>query len=130
MILCCAGSRDLVHADHCVIMAQAIERWIARNGPVTRVLSGGCRGGDALGECWAETTDTPWHLYKADWVLHGNGAGPRRNQRMIDDADGLVVVRFADSRGSADVLRRAVAKFGVGSGKIEDVVIGRCANAR
>jgi hypothetical protein len=133
VILCCAGSRDLIHADHCVLMAQAIERWIARNGTPTLIMHGDCRdregnliGGDAFGEHYALTAGIHFARVPAWWKRHGNGAGPRRNAPMISVANGLCVVRYPDSRGSADVLRRAVAKWGEGSGLIEDVVIGRC----
>jgi hypothetical protein len=64
-----AGSRDLIHNQHCVIVAQAIERWIAENGSVGRVLCGDCRGADAFGRHWADTVGVPVDRYRPD-VLH------------------------------------------------------------
>lgn len=116
-----AGSRDLIHNQHCVLVAHAIQAWIADNGSVGRVLCGDCRGADAFGRHWAETAGVPVDRYRPDWDKHGKAAGPFRNAAMIRDADGLVVVRFQDSRGSADVLRRAQAK-GI---PIVDVILER-----
>lgn len=116
-----AGARDLVHDQHCVVVAQAVERWIAENGSVGRVLCGDCRGADAFGRHWANTVGVPVDRYAPDWDRYGKAAGPYRNAAMVRDADGLVVVRFPDSRGSADVLRRAQAK-GI---PIVDVVLER-----
>jgi hypothetical protein len=50
-----AGSRDLIHNQHCVVVANAIQQWISEHGPVTRVLCGDCRGADTFGRHWAET---------------------------------------------------------------------------
>lgn len=68
----------------------------------------------------AEKAGIPVERYEADWS-RGPKAGPERNMNMIAVSDGLVVCRFADSRGSADVHERAVKK-GI---PIVDVVLER-----
>lgn len=52
--------------------------------------------------------------FRADWKLHGEGAGPRRNQRMLNEGQPELVLAFvnkplAESRGTADMVRRAKA---------------------
>lgn len=116
-VLVVAGSRDLKDKDY-PLVAEAIDRWrVEHHGvhhPATNpltILEGGCRGADALAwtYCWFRT-ELRHERACADWKAHGKAAGPIRNQAMIDHADGLVVVRFRRSRGSADILRRAQAK--------------------
>lgn len=98
------GSRELVCKYHCVIVAEAAERFVSAHWRPDVVLSGACRGGDEMGEHWARVSEIPVERYPANW------AGPQRNQLMVDLADGLVVVRGRGSRGSADVLNRAQRK--------------------
>lgn len=117
-----AGSRDLTDA-HYPIVRDAIDRWCAALAwPANlRIVEGGARGADALAAFYCQARRVPHLRIHASWAEHGKAAGPKRNQRMIDMADGLVVVRYPDSRGSADVLRRARAA-GI---PIEDVVLER-----
>lgn len=108
LIVC--GSRNLVCDRHCVIVANAIERFIARYWQPDLVISGAQRGADTMGEHWAQAAGVRVERYPAQWELYGASAGPKRNAQMVRIADGLVVVRFPSSRGSADVLRKALAK--------------------
>jgi hypothetical protein len=121
-----AGSRDLDHMEHDHVIAEAMSRWLREHGQCTpleqvTVLCGECRGADAIGSAIAQASGMPVQSCPADWKTHGRSAGPHRNQHMVDEADGLVVVRYPDSRGSADVLRRAQAK-GI---PVVDVVLER-----
>lgn len=108
LTLVVAGSRDLGDGAYAHVSA-AIDRWCAEhaNGKEVRIVEGGARGADRLAAQYARVRMVPHRQVRALWHVHGRGAGPIRNQQMIDEADGLVVVRFPDSRGSADVLRRA-----------------------
>jgi len=76
--------------------------------PVTMVVQGGARGADLLGRTWAERRLIPFSEYPADWNRHGKGAGPRRNQQMLDDGKPDLVVAFYGGVGTADMVRRAI----------------------
>ena len=89
---------------------------------IDAVLSGCADGVDLTGELWADVEHIPVERYPADWDAHGKAAGPRRNQAMVDAATHILVVRYPDSRGSADVLRRAKA---AGLTVVADVVLER-----
>lgn len=67
--------------------------------PVTMVIQGGARGADLLGRTWAERRLIPFAEYPADWNRHGKGAGPRRNQQMLDDGKPDLVVAFPRANG-------------------------------
>ena len=57
-----------------------------------KVISGGCRGPDLLGEKWAkEDAYVPIQRFDADWLKYGKKAGPIRNQEMADNADMCIV---------------------------------------
>lgn len=74
---------------------------------IDAILSGCARGIDLAGELWAFAQGIPVERYQADWAARGKAAGPMRNQAMVDAATHILVIRYPDSRGSADVLRRA-----------------------
>lgn len=103
-----AGSRDirLKLSDISRYIDEAAEndwRW----EQISLVLSGGCKGVDEDGAAWACAAGIPVKKFIADWDAYGRAAGPIRNGRMVRNADALLVIRHADSRGSADVLMRA-----------------------
>ena len=84
----------------------------------THIVCGGCHdensgedaiGADMLAAHLALKAGVKIDLVPADWS-QGKSGGPRRNQAMVDVADGLVCVRYPHSRGSADVVRRAETK--------------------
>lgn len=99
-----AGSRTI--EDY-----EAVSAAIESSGfKITEVVSGACPTGvDQLGEEWAgnQDADIPIRRFPADWKLHGNSAGVKRNGVMALYADALILVWDGQSPGSADMLRRA-----------------------
>lgn len=49
----------------------------------------------------------PIESYPADWKRDGRGAGPIRNQRMIDEGKPHIVIAFPGGKGTADMVMRA-----------------------
>jgi hypothetical protein len=84
------------------------------------VLSGGQKswdpverrwfGADYFGEQWAKAHGIPVERHCAHWHLYEKAAGPRRNAAMIQAADALIAVWDGESRGTADVIRRATER--------------------
>lgn len=79
------------------------------------LVHGDCRtGADFLANLWAAELNTSVcstliHVerHPADWSK-GKGAGPARNQEMVDSGlDGAVI--FPGGRGTADITRRCAA---------------------
>jgi hypothetical protein len=66
-------------------------------------------GADLLGAWYGRIHMVPIDQYPYMREF-GKAGGPMRNARMVADSCGLVVVRYPDSRGSADVLKQASAK--------------------
>lgn len=80
-----------------------------------RVLISGCAPGiDSLAIQWAmynKTWDDRFILiekYPADWKQYGKGAGPIRNQQMLDEGkpDHVIAFLAPNSRGTANMINR------------------------
>ncbi|MDY6291110.1 MAG: DUF2493 domain-containing protein [Succiniclasticum sp.] len=76
-----------------------------------QIVSGCCRGADALGEHYAKEHRIPVKRFPADWLQYGKVAGPIRNREMAEyasEGEG-VLVAFWDgkSRGTASMIRIA-----------------------
>ena len=64
------------------------------------VVTGLASGIDTAGARWARYHNIPLDLYPAEWSLYGKAAGPMRNQKMAENADGLLLIWDGKSRGS------------------------------
>lgn len=80
---------------------------IKGNNWIGSVITGGARGADKLGDEWAKSRKIDREIFFADWNKYGKGAGPIRNQRMLDEGRPTLVVAFPGGKGTADMVRRA-----------------------
>lgn len=72
----------------------------------TELIHGAARGADTLAGSWAWTNGIIPRPFPADWAL-GKGAGPIRNQVMLDDKPDLVVAFPTGGPGTQDMINRA-----------------------
>lgn len=77
------------------------------NQPIT-IISGEARGADTLAKEYAEECGWDYEGYPANWKLHGKGAGPIRNQQMLDEGKPDLVIAFPGGKGTFDMKSRAV----------------------
>lgn len=75
----------------------------------TELITGGAKGADRLAENWARFNRVPVDVFPAQWAVHGRGAGPIRNQQMIDAGQPELVLAFPGGSGTADLVARAQA---------------------
>lgn len=68
------------------------------------VLSGGCRGADALGERYAKENGFEVRHFLPDWKKFGRAAGPRRNEQMAAAADYVICFWDGQSRGTKSMI--------------------------
>lgn len=102
-----AGSRTIHRYD---ILLEMIEE---TGWNITTVISGGAKGVDALGERYAEEMNIDLKIYRADWQKHGKAAGPIRNRKMAENADGLIaIMQWPYSKGTGNMIETA-AKMGL-----------------
>lgn len=82
------------------------------------VIEGGAKGADRMAAEWVDhydgepaSTRITHHRFPADWGRYGRGAGPKRNQQMLDEGCPDLVLAFHDdfenSKGTRDMVRRA-----------------------
>ena len=74
---------------------------------VSEIIQGGAKGADNLAKRWADSKGIPTQTFNADWQRHGNGAGPIRNQEMLDVAKPDIVIAFKGGTGTADMVTRS-----------------------
>ena len=81
-----------------------------------QIVSGSCRGADALGERYAREHGITIKRFPANWLAYGKAAGPIRNREMAEYAakcDGMLVAFWdGKSRGTASMIRLA-EKYGL-----------------
>jgi len=97
---------------------KAIEQELSKLPAGTIVVHGACRGADNIAGYVAMSLEFEVRPYPADWVKYGKGAGPVRNQQMLDeehpDSKGLyidLVLAFHEDpglgTGTKDMVKRA-----------------------
>lgn len=77
---------------------------------ITRIISGGAKGADSLGEKWANNNNIETKIYLPDWKTHGKAAGFIRNKQIIMEADEVVAFWDGKSKGTEHSLKLAKDK--------------------
>lgn len=101
-----AGSRHLTGVR---LVYDAIREsgWFTQ---ITEIVSGCAPGIDSEGQWWAHGQVIPVKRFQAEWRKYGAAAGPIRNRQMAEYADALILIWDGQSRGSADMKKKAQAK--------------------
>ena len=71
------------------------------------VISGAAKGADTLGERYAEEKGYTCKQFPADWGAHGRAAGFRRNEQMLEQADGVIAFSVNESKGTEHMIKIA-----------------------
>lgn len=97
----------------CRDLARAVvARLVNRYGDALTVVHGAAPGVDSAFAGACEELGVDQEPHPADWQGKGNGAGPIRNQRMVDAGAVLCIAVHRDlagSKGTKDCCRRALA---------------------
>lgn len=101
-VLVCGGRDYAGRAD----MFRDLDALHASDG-IECIISGCARGADTLAIQWAIARGVTVAQYPADWITHGRGAGPVRNQQMLTEGKPDVVVAYPGGRGTKDTIDRA-----------------------
>lgn len=104
-----AGGRDF---NNYILLSQTLDAILEKHTFYeVQIVSGCCRGADALGERYATEHGIPVKRFQADWFAYGKAAGPIRNRKMAEYAaerDGMLVAFWdGKSRGTASMIRIA-----------------------
>ena len=82
----------------------------ATQTPPVTIIHGGARGADTLTGQIAQELGLEVRAVQAEWKRYGKGAGPRRNDKMLNEHPALVIAfhnDLAKSKGTADTVRKA-----------------------
>jgi hypothetical protein len=74
------------------------------------IISGMAKGADTLAVKFAEQYSYECLKFPADWAKYGKGAGPVRNQQMLDEGSPDLIVAFPmqSSVGTRDMIKRGM----------------------
>ena len=78
-------------------------REIKKNNTIV-ILSGGCKGADAIGERYAIENGYEIRKFVANWDKYGKAAGPIRNEQMAIEADYIICFWDYKSRGTKSTI--------------------------
>lgn len=97
--------------DFGLIHSSLSEACCERLDAIQVIIDGAAKGADSLGHELALQLKIPSLRFPARWDTYGKGAGPKRNQQMLDEGHPTLVLAFHDdlehSKGTKDMVRRA-----------------------
>ena len=97
-----AGSRTITDSKS---INEILERYCYSD---VEIVSGGAQGVDKIGEDYGNVWSLPVKIFPADWKQHDKAAGPIRNEEMAQYADVLVAFWDGKSKGTRDMINRAL----------------------
>ena len=106
-ILVCGGRDYLDYTTLSKVLYDIVDRYDPDD---VLIIQGGAKGADFLARVFAYCYG--WgglacEEYPADWKKHGRGAGPIRNQQMLDKGEPDLVLAFGGGTGTNDMVTRA-----------------------
>lgn len=109
IVLAIVGSRTF--ADN-VLFEETIQEFIVRHEMPIKVVSGGAKGADTMGENWAKRMGITLQVFKPRWKypLSGKydpGAGLKRNTDIIKACTHVNAFPSKKGRGTQDSIRKA-----------------------
>ncbi len=96
----CRNYTDYPKAE--IFISQCLENFSPCNKII--ILSGGCRGADALGERYATEHGLPVIRFLPNWQRYGKRAGPIRNRAMVDACDAVICFWDGNSHGTHSLI--------------------------
>lgn len=101
------GSRDFINYN---FVKNNIIKIINENDyTINKIISGGARGVDSLGERFAKEFSIPTEIIKPDWKL-GRAAAVIRNTEIINRSDVVIAFWDGESKGTKDSINKAKRK--------------------
>ena len=100
-ILIC-GSRDWNNF-------RIIENFLMSLEKDTVIIHGGCRGADTIAGYISKQLGLEVVIFNADWGM-GKSAGPKRNQKMLDEGKPTKIVAFHEDIENSKVTKDMITK--------------------
>lgn len=74
---------------------------------ISFIISGGARGTDSLAERYAKENEISYTVFVAEWSKYGNGAGPIRNKKIVENCDVMIAFLAKESKGTKNSIEQA-----------------------
>lgn len=100
-VLVCGG-RDYTNFEQ----VDRVLSLLAKVEPIEVIIQGGATGADDLARAYAEEKGIPTITEEADWVTHGDAAGPIRNTAMIKKHKPTIIIAFPGGKGTANMVKQ------------------------
>ena len=104
--------RLLVCGSRYWINREAILKKLRTYPKNTVLIHGACKGADSLAASIGRELGFDTISFPADWARYRKGAGPIRNQQMLDEGKPTHVIAFhenlANSAGTKDMINKAM----------------------
>ena len=97
MKLLIVGSRSITDFD----LSQYVQN------DVDTIISGGAGGVDSLAENYADTHRTSKYIMRPSYDLYGRSAPLKRNEKMVETADAVLIIWDGASKGTKYTLEYA-----------------------
>ena len=108
------GQRILICGDRYWSNIDLIRDVVYNMKDIDVIIEGECSGADVMGKTVAQELNLPLLQFPANWLRYGRGAGPIRNQQMIDEGKPTIVLAFHNnidkSKGTKDMIEKAKRK--------------------
>lgn len=72
-----------------------------------RIVSGGAKGADSLGERFADEHGVEKKIFPAEWDKYGKSAGYKRNKTIVAHSDFVIAFWDGKSRGTENTIHLA-----------------------
>jgi predicted Rossmann fold nucleotide-binding protein DprA/Smf involved in DNA uptake len=92
------GSRDFPDKDFVFKILDEVLK------PGDVVVSGGARGVDSWAAEYAKQHNLEVKVFEPDWRMYGRGAGMRRNQYIVSEADEVIAFWDGLSKGTENTI--------------------------
>lgn len=107
MILIISGYRDF---NDYALFSSVLDEFLDKNKDIEKVIFGECRGTDALALRYMKKNIIPYEIYNAEWGKYGKGAGPIRNNKMVEIGTDLIAFLSEESKGTKQIIKKAQEK--------------------
>jgi len=104
VVLAIVGSRNMKDKD---LFNKTIKEFVLEYGIPQRIVSGGAKGADKMGEAWGHKMKLPVTSFRSDWKQYKKAAGVMRNTDIVRECSHMIAFPSKSGRGTQDSIKKA-----------------------
>lgn len=98
-----------IKTEEALEIGRTLAQFKSMNPEFTELVEGCAPGADVVCGLWAAFNGIILHQVPAEWKQYDSSAGPKRNQRMLDEFKPEIVIAFPGGVGSENMCKKARA---------------------